>query len=182
MSSNSVKTVTCKSGSTRLAIVAAAVPAPPPPTTIRRSVISLLQSIASCLAGRHELAPGLGRHEVLNRLGLPYDAPAAALPAEDGRARLPELGRGRLLVGAHATGEEDLTWTELRQLRAGVHHVDVLAQRAGHERRATAAGNVPGGLDPRRSPGCARQQVGAGVAHQAAPSVGEPLDRDDRED
>ena len=42
MSSNSVKTVTCRSGFVRLAIVAAAVPAPPPPMTIRRSLMCAL--------------------------------------------------------------------------------------------------------------------------------------------
>src|SRR4051794_26931848 len=39
MSGNSVNSVTRRSGLTRLAIVAAAVPAPPPPITIRRSLI-----------------------------------------------------------------------------------------------------------------------------------------------
>src|SRR3954451_11393167 len=39
MSSNSVKTDTCRLGSSRLAIVAAAVPAPPPPMTITRSLM-----------------------------------------------------------------------------------------------------------------------------------------------
>src|SRR6516165_5068857 len=130
MSGNSVNTVTCRSGLTRLAIVAAAVPAPPPPMTISRSFIVLLSGMDGAQR-RLLVGPAIADAERdVRARGARLRPPAAIVADQHARRGLPEVGRAGLLIRAHLAGHQGGAGHERWQLGTRMQHVDVQAQRA----------------------------------------------------